>query len=150
MSATDYLPKDTLVKDNQKYVCFSIWMNDDKKTIKFIKVSGAFNTMEETQEQTQLLKEPGHFNFVLENGSWCAFDPLPNNGNLNDQLNEMMERHLLKMYSRNLEFEKRKFNMISKNLQENINTKQKELETETIELLSLTNEFEIEKKKTYI
>lgn len=33
-------------------------------------------------------------------GSWNAFDPLSNNGNLNDQLNNMMKLYLMNMHKK--------------------------------------------------
>jgi len=69
----------------------SLWLTEDKKNVSLVKISGGFPTIVDAQEQVQLLKEPGHYNFVAEMGAWNAFDPMPNAGNLNDQLNAMME-----------------------------------------------------------
>lgn len=127
MSSVDYLTNDPIIPDNQKYCCLSLFMMPNKKDIQLMKVSGAFNTVEEAQEQIQLLKEPGHYNFVAEIGSWNAFDPLPNSNNLNDQLNNMMQRYLVLMHRRDYEYNQRKYTSIIKNYNENIQTKMSEL-----------------------
>lgn len=127
MSEVDYLIKDSILPENQKYCVMSLFMNEDKKKIKYIRVSGGFKTIEEAQEQTQILKEPGHYNFVAEMGSWNAFDPLSNNGNLNDQLNNMMKLYLMNMHKKNYEYEQRKYEMIIKNMLDNIKVKEEEL-----------------------
>jgi hypothetical protein len=116
MPEVDYLTKDSILPENQNYCVMSLFMSDDKKTIKYIRVSCSFKTVELAQEQTQLLKEPGHYNFVAEVGSWNAFDPLPNKGDLNDQLNTMMKLYLINMHRRNYEYEQRKYDMIIKNM----------------------------------
>ncbi len=125
--SVDYLTKDAIIPPNQKYCVMSLWMDDDKKTIKYLKVSGAFLTVEEAQEQVQILKQPGHFNFVAEVGTWNAFDPLPNKGDLNNQLNKMMENYLVGMQKKNYDFEHRKYTMIINNVNDNLKTKQEEL-----------------------
>lgn len=125
--SVDYLTKDALIPPNQKYCVMSLWMDDDKKTIKYLKVSGAFLTVEEAQEQVQILKQPGHFNFVAEVGTWNAFDPLPNKGDLNNQLNKMMENYLVGMQKKNYDFEQRKYSMIINNVNDNLKIKQDEL-----------------------
>lgn len=127
MPEVDYLSKDSILPENQNYCVMSLFMSEDKKTIKYIRVSCSFNTVELAQEQTQLLKEPGHYNFVAEVGSWNAFDPLPNKGDLNDQLNTMMKLYLINMHRRNYEYEQRKYEMIIKNMTDNIKVKDDEL-----------------------
>ena len=66
MPDVDYLTKDSILPENQNYCVMSLFMSEDKKTIKYIRVSCSFKTVELAQEQTQLLKEPGHYNFVAE------------------------------------------------------------------------------------
>lgn len=127
MPEVDYLTNDSILPDNQNYCTMSLFMNDDKTTIKYIRVSGGFVTIDQAQEQTQLLKEPGHYNFVAEIGTWNAFDPLPNKGNLNDQLNTMMKIYLMNMHKKNHEYEQRKYEMIMKNMGDNIKIKEDEL-----------------------
>jgi hypothetical protein len=127
MPEVDYLTNDSILPENQKYCVMSLFMDDDKKTIKYIRVSGAFLTVEQAQEQTQLLKEPGHYNFVAEMGTWNAFDPLPNRGDLNEQLNFMMKRYLMNMHKKNYEYEQRKYEMVIKNMLDNIKVKKDEL-----------------------
>ena len=101
MTTVDYIPKDAIIPENQNFCCLSLWMSDDKKNIKFVKVSGGFKNLEDAKEQVQLLKEPGHYNFVAEMGTWNAFDPLPNSKDLNDELNLMMHRYLIKVHKNN-------------------------------------------------
>ena len=127
MSEVDYLTKDSILPENQNFYVMSLFMSEDKKIIKYIRVSGGFTTIEEAQEQTQLLKEPGHYNFVAEMGTWNAFDPLSNKGNLNDQLNNMMKLYLMNMHKKNYEYEQRKYEMIIKNMVDNIKVKEDEL-----------------------
>ena len=141
MSSPDYLPKDAILPENQNFCCLSLFMNDDMKTIKYLKVSGAFKNIEDAKEQIQLLKENrGHYNFVAEMGAWNAFDPVPNSNDLNDELNAMMHRYLVNVHRNNLEFEKRKYNMIAKNIEENAQVKTSELEQENKNLVELDNE----------
>jgi len=140
MSTVDYIPKDAILPENQNFCCLSLWMDDDKKTIKFIKVSGGFKELEDAKEQIQLLKTPGHYNFVAEMGSWNAFDPLPNNKDLNDELNSMMHRYLINIRKNNLEFEVRKYSMIKTNVEENCQVKEKELEDEINKLCELSTQ----------
>jgi DNA repair exonuclease SbcCD ATPase subunit len=123
----DYLTNDPIIPTNQKYSVLSLYMNEDKKVIKCVKVSGAFPTLEEAQEQIQIIKEPGHYNFVAEIGTWNAFDPLPNKGDLNDQLNTMMQKYLIGMHKKNYDFDQRKFSMIISNYDDNIKIKTDEL-----------------------
>lgn len=133
---TDYLIKDAIVPDGQNYCVMSLFMNDNKKDILCIKVAGAFKTVDEAQEQIQILKQPGHYNFVAEMGTWNAFDPMPNNGDLNEQLNKIMERYLISMHRKNYEYEQRKYNLVIQNMNENIDIKMnelKELEEDTEE-----------------
>lgn len=127
MSKVDYLIKDSILPENQNYCVMSLFMNEDKNIIKYIRVSGGFKTIEEAQEQTQLLKEPGHYNFVAEMGTWNAFDPLVNKGDLNEQLNNMMKIYLMNMHKKNYEYEQRKYEMIIKNMIDNIKVKEDEL-----------------------
>jgi hypothetical protein len=76
MPEVDYLTKDPIVPSNQNFCCMSLFMADDKKTIKAIRVSGSFKTIEEAQEQVLLLGDNrGHYNFCAEVGAWNAFDP---------------------------------------------------------------------------
>jgi DNA repair exonuclease SbcCD ATPase subunit len=137
MSVVDYIPKDAILPENQNFCCLSLWMDDDKKTIKYVKVSGGFKNLEDAKEQVQLLKEPGHYNFVAEMGAWNAFDPLPNNKDLNDELNLMMHRYLINVHKNNLEFEKRKYEMMTTNVSENCEIKQNELVNEIKKLADL-------------
>jgi len=139
MPTVDYLPKDAILPENQNFCCLSLLMNDDNKTIKCLKVSGAFKDIEDAKEQIQLLKENrGHYNFAAEVGAWNAFDPLPNENDLNDELNAMMHKYLVNVHKNNLDFEKRKFSMIAKNIDENAQIKLNELEQENKKLLELS------------
>ena len=138
MPTVDYLPKDVILPENQNFCCLSLLMNDDNKTIKCLKVSGAFKDLEDAKEQIQLLKENrGHYNFAAEMGAWNAFDPLPNENDLNDELNSMMHKYLINVHRNNLDFEKRKFGMIAKNIDENTQVKIKELTEENKKLAEL-------------
>lgn len=137
--SVDYLTKDTLIPTNQNYCCMSLFVENN--IIKYIKISGSFNTIEETQEEIQILKEPGHYNFVAEMGSWNAFDPLPNKRNLNDQLNKMMKKYLIGIHKKNYEYEQRKYTLIIQNINDNIKVKQTELsETKDEENINKIND----------
>jgi len=151
MPEVDYLTKDPIVPTNQNYCCMSLFMNDDKKTIKLIRVSGAFKTIEEAQEQVVLLgNNRGHFNFCAEVGAWNAFDPLPNKNDLNDQLNKMMENYLINIQKKNYEFEKRKHNLISTNIKENRAIKEEELNKLLEEIKDLDSQKQIMEKTKVI
>jgi hypothetical protein len=73
-------------------------------------------------------------------GAWNAFDPVPNSNDLNDELNALMHRYLVNVHRNNLEFDKRKYNMIAKNIEENAQVKISELEQENKNLVELNNE----------
>jgi hypothetical protein len=151
MPEVDYLTKDPIIPNNQNFCCMSLFMNDDKKTIKAIRVSGSFKTIEEAQEQVVLLgNNRGHYNFCAEVGAWNAFDPLPNKGDLNDQLNKMMENYLINIQKKNYEFERRKHNLISNNIRENRAIKEEELNKLLEELKELTIQKEIISKTNTI
>jgi hypothetical protein len=151
MPEVDYLTKDPIVPTNQNYCCMSLFMNDDNKTIKLIRVSGAFKTIEEAQEQVVLLgNNRGHFNFCAEVGAWNAFDPLPNKNDLNDQLNKMMENYLINIQKKNYEFEKRKHNLISTNIKENRAIKEEELNKLLEEIKDLDSQKQIMEKTKVI
>jgi chromosome segregation ATPase len=150
MPIVDYLVKDPIIPDNQNFCCMSLWMNENKRNVKAIRVSGSFKTIEEAQEQIQLIAEPGHYNFAAEVGAWNAFDPLPNKNNLNDELNTIMERYLLSLKIKNFEFEKRKHNMIVKNIRENSSIKEEEMNKLEDEIKELTSEREIKQKRDQI
>ena len=139
MSEVDYLLKDPIVPDGQNYCCLSLYLSEDRQSIKYHRVSCVFKTVEEAKEQIQLLKEPGHYNFVCEVGAWNAFDPQPNNGDLNDQLNSMMKSYLSDLQKRNYEFEIRKFSMIANNISDNRKIKEEELEKELVNLKELND-----------
>jgi hypothetical protein len=125
--SVDYLTEDPIVPPNQKFVALSLWMNDDMKSVKLLKVNGAFSSIEEVEDQLKIITKKGHYNFYMEVGKWGAFDPLPNNCNLNDQLNDMMKRHLVYMHKKTFDFEQRKYIMIINNLNDNIQIKQNEM-----------------------
>lgn len=151
MPEVDYLTKDPIVPNNQNFCCMSLFMSDDKKTIKAIRVSGSFKTIEEAQEQVLLLGDNrGHYNFCAEVGAWNAFDPLPNKGDLNDQLNKMMENYLINIQKKNYEFEKRKHNLISANIRENRSIKEEELNKLVEELKELSSQKDIINKSSSI
>lgn len=151
MPEVDYLLKDPIVPDNQKFCCMSLWLSDDKKTVKYIRVSASFKTLEEAQEQVALLGDNrGHFNFCAEVGAWVAFDPIPNRGNLNDQLNLMMKNYLINFQRKNLEFEKRKYNLVAKNVRENCLLKEEQLNRLKEELRELTDQKDIDIKNKQI
>lgn len=156
----DYLSKDAHSVAGQKFCCMSLWLTEDKKNVSLVKISGGFPTIVDAQEQVQLLKEPGHYNFVAEMGAWNAFDPMPNAGNLNDQLNAMMESYLIGLQKKNVEYEERKYKLIGKNVEDNIVIKQGEIDklspddnnmleqmTKQLEALKLKRNEYLEKEK---
>jgi hypothetical protein len=151
MPEVDYLTKDPIIPNNQSFCCMSLFMGDDKKTIKAIRVSGSFKTIEEAQEQVVLLgNNRGHYNFCAEVGAWNAFDPLPNKGDLNDQLNKMMETYLINIQKKNYEFEKRKYGLISQNIRDNKSIKEEELQKLIEEVKGLDSQKDIMSKTKQI
>jgi len=150
MPDVDYLLKDPIIPDNQNFCCMSLRLDENMKKVKLIRVSGTFKTIIEAQEQVQLIEQPGHYNFVAEIGAWNAFDPQPNKGDLNDQLNKMMERYLFQLKKKNFEFEVRKYKMIIDNISDNYRIKEEEKNKLLDELKELESEREIQKKKDAI
>jgi hypothetical protein len=60
----DYLTNDPIIPTNQKYCVLSLYMNEDKKVIKCVKVSGAFHTLEEAQEIRNALNKITCFHLI--------------------------------------------------------------------------------------
>jgi hypothetical protein len=134
MSAVDYLVEDSIVPSNQKFCALSIWLNDDKTKVKLFKVSGAFKYLNEAEYQFKLMKERGHLNFVAEMGKWNAFDPTRLDAtNLDNELNNVMRRHLENQTINNFEYEIRKNDLVMKNISDNIKQKNTELSEQTDE-----------------
>jgi hypothetical protein len=134
MSVVDYLVEDSIVPSNQKFCALSIWLNEDKTKVKLFKVSGAFRYLNEAEYQFKLIKERGHLNFVAEMGKWNAFDPTRlDASNLDDELNNVMRRHLENQTINNFEYEIRKNDLVMKNLGDNIKQKNTELSEQTDE-----------------
>ena len=139
--SVDYLLKDAIIPDDQNFCCLSFFLNEDNSRVKLFRVSGAFKTLEEAQEQAKLLENKVvGLHFTLEMGSWVAFDPLPNIGDLNGQLNQMMKRYLTELQKKNLEYEERKFRLVTNNILENRKIKEDELENELKEFNNITDE----------
>jgi hypothetical protein len=62
----------------------------------------------------------------------------------------MMKNYLINFQRKNLEFEKRKYSMVAKNVRENCLLKEEQLNRLKEELRELTNEKDIEKKNEQI
>jgi chromosome condensin MukBEF ATPase and DNA-binding subunit MukB len=131
MEKVDYLTEDSILPEDQKYLCISFLSDPDKKsTLSGIKVRGSFETYEKACEHAKKLQtvDP-YFNvFVGEVGKWLAFDPNPDSEVVkdseyaNEELNNMMKNYLENQEKAKLFHEKRKNELLKKNVLDNITT----------------------------
>ena len=94
----DYLTEDTLIPENQNFMCISFLSDvENKLSLKGVKVRGSFKTLEEAQDHAKKLQsiDQAHNVFVGEVGKWVAFNPDVNSKEAgdpeyaNEQLNKM-------------------------------------------------------------
>ena len=150
MSKVDYLTEDSLLNQDQKFVCLSFFapVSEDenkKNPAVAIKVRGVFESYDSACAHAKKLQsvDPYHNVFVGECGKWLPLNPDPDNEKEvkdseygNDKLNEMMKAYMENREKANLHHEYRKNEKIRQNLldnmtvtQENIDDMKKKLET---------------------
>lgn len=131
MSETDYLTEDSILPDNQNFVCLSFLTPKNKSknnSLTGVKVRGVFEKYEDATAHASKLQKVDPYNnvFVGECGKWLPFDPDPNSEFVKDQehankeLNNIMKQQLKSQEKAKLLHEQRKNEMIKKNLEENI------------------------------
>lgn len=136
MSNVDYLTEDTLLPDNQKFVCISFLTDkDNKTTLTGIKIRGVFGTYEEAKAHGQNLQsvDPAFNVFVGEMGKWLPFDPNPDSQAVkdsqwaNDELNKMMKGYLENQEKAKIYHEQRKNEMVRQNILDNLKTREENI-----------------------
>ena len=137
MSRTDLLTEDTLNLKGQNFICISFLTDkENKSTLSGIKVRGAFNTYEEACSHAKKLQSVDEcFNvFVGEMGKWLPFDPAPDSEAVkdseyaNEQLNNMMKSYMENQEKAKIYHEQRKNEMVRKNIVDNLNNRQENLD----------------------
>lgn len=141
----DYLTEDTLIPENQNFMCISFLSDvENKLSLKGVKVRGSFKTLEEAQDHAKKLQsiDQAHNVFVGEVGKWVAFNPDVNSKEAgdpeyaNEQLNKMMKEYNKNQEQASLVNEERKFKDMQKNIEESIdvtNTTMDELKQQLLE-----------------
>jgi seryl-tRNA synthetase len=136
MSKTDYLTEDTsLLPKNQSFVCLSFLTptKEDKATLSGIKIRGVFSNYEEACEHAKKVQSVDKYHnvFVGEMGKWLAFDPDPDSEFVKDseyanqKLNSIMKNYQENQEKSKLFHEHQKNIQIQKNLDSNIEQRQK-------------------------
>lgn len=137
MLKTDLLTEDTINPKGQNFICISFLTDkENKTTLTGIKFRGAFSTYEEACEHAKKLQGiDEYFNvFVGEMGKWLPFDPNPDSEVVkdseyaNEQLNTMMKSYMENQEKAKIYHEQRKNEMVKKNILDNINTRQQNLD----------------------
>lgn len=137
MSKTDLLIEDTINPKGQNFICISFLTDkENKTTLSGIKIRGAFATYEEACAHAKKLQSVDeYFNvFVGEMGKWLPFDPNPDSEAVNDseyaneQLNNMMKSYMENQEKAKIYHEQRKNEMVRKNVLDNLNTRQQNLD----------------------
>ena len=155
MTEVDYLTEDTLLPEEQKYVCISFLADKDKKTtVTGVKIRGVFAKYEEASNHAKKIQstDPHNHVYVGECGKWLPYDPDPNSkaaGNpeyQNQELNNIMKAQIVNQEKSKIHHEKRKNEMISKNLQQNIMTRKSNKE----QLVSEIDKAETDQEKESI
>lgn len=137
MSKTDLLTEDTINPKGQNFICISFLTDkENKTTLSGIKVRGTFASYEEACAHAKKLQSVDeYFNvFVGEMGKWLPFDPNPDSEAVkdseyaNEQLNNMMKSYMENQEKAKIFHEQRKNEMVKKNILENLNTRQQNLD----------------------
>ena len=136
MSKLDYLTEDTLLPQDQKFVCLSFLTDKElKTTLSGIKIRGVFATYELACEHAKKLQSvDDNFNvFVGDMGKWLPFDPDPESESVkdseyaNEQLNNMMKTYLENQVKAQIYHEHRKNEMVRENIMSNLSIKKENL-----------------------
>jgi len=133
----DYLTEDNLLPSNQKYVCMSFLkpQKEDNTTLSGIKIRGVFEEYDDACKHAKKLQEcdPYHHVFVGEMGKWLPHDPDPDSKYVkdfeyaNEQLNSMMKSYVDNQEKAKIFHEQRKNDMVRKNIMDNMDTHQKNM-----------------------
>ena len=133
MAKVDYLTEDSILPQDQKYLCISFLSDPDttdKKTLCGIKVRGCFETYDKACEHAKKLQSVDpYFNvFVGESGKWLPYDPNPESEYVidseyaNEELNNMMKNYIENQEKAKLFHEQRKNELMKQNILDNILT----------------------------
>lgn len=148
----DYLTEDTLIPENQNFMCISFLSDvENKLSLKGVKVRGSFKTLEEAQDHAKKLQsiDQAHNVFVGEVGKWVAFNPDVNSKEAgdpeyaNEQLNKMMKDYSKNQEQASLVNEERKFKDMQKNIEESIDVTNTTIDELKQQLLETTDDNEI-------
>jgi mevalonate kinase len=148
----DYLTEDTLIPENQNFMCISFLSDvENKLSLKGVKVRGSFKTLEEAQEHAKKLQsiDQAHNVFVGEVGKWVAFNPDVNSKEAgdpeyaNEQLNKMMKDYNKNQEQASLVNEERKFKDMQKNIEESIDVTNTTIDELKQQLLETTDDEKI-------
>jgi mevalonate kinase len=148
----DYLTEDTLIPENQNFMCISFLSDvENKLSLKGVKVRGSFKTLEEAQDHAKKLQsiDQAHNVFVGEVGKWVAFNPDVNSKEAgdpeyaNEQLNKMMKEYNKNQEQASLVNEERKFKDMQKNIEESIDVTNTTMDELKQQLLETTDDKEI-------
>jgi hypothetical protein len=133
----DYLTEDNLIPSNQKYVFMSFIkpQKEDNTTLSGIKIRGVFEEYDDACKHAKKLQEcdPYHHVFVGEMGKWLPHDPDPDSKYVkdfeyaNEQLNSMMKSYVDNQEKAKIFHEQRKNDMVRKNIMDNMDTHQKNM-----------------------
>jgi hypothetical protein len=134
---SDFLTEDNLLPSNQKYVCMSFLkpQKEDNTTLSGIKIRGVFEEYDDACKHAKKLQEcdPYHHVFVGEMGKWLPHDPDPDSKYVkdfeyaNEQLNSMMKSYVDNQEKAKIFHEQRKNDMVRKNIMDNMDTHQKNM-----------------------
>lgn len=153
MTEVDYLTEDSLLPKGQNYVCISFLSDKDNKlTLTGVKIRGVFDKYEQAAAHAKKLQgvDPYNHVYVGEAGKWLPYDPDPNSQAAGDpeyankQLNQIMKAQVENQEKSKIHHEKRKNELISKNLQQNIQTRKSNKEKIISDLESAKSEQEKE------
>jgi len=154
----DYLTEDSLLPSNQKYVCMSFLkpQKEDNTTLSGIKIRGVFEDYEGACKHAKRLQEcdPYHHVFVGEMGKWLPHDPDPDSKYVkdfeyaNEQLNSMMKSYVDNQDKAKLFHEQRKNDMVRKNIIDNMETQNKNMDElkDKLNIADETEKKDIEKR----
>ena len=152
----DYLTEDTIVPNDQKFVCISFLSDPENKTsLNGIKVRGVFSTLEAASEHAKNLQSiDKYFNvFVGEVGKWLPYDPAPTSDKAGspeyaqEQLNNLMKGYLENQNKAKIFEEKRKVENIRKSLEDQIQNSHNNVKETQQEILESKDEVRSENLK---
>jgi len=155
MSKVDYLTEDSLIPNDQKYLCISFLSDsENKSTLSGIKIRGCFETYEKACDHAKKIQSiDPYFNvFVGESGKWLPFDPNPDSEYIkdseyaNEELNSMMKNYMENQEKAKLFHEQRKNELLKQNILDNISTINNNIDDAKSELEKVSGSCDDEKK----